>query len=248
MSKASPQLESSHPNHFADTRWSVVLLASEGNSPDSRAALETFCRTYWRPLYGFVRRSGWNCADAQDLVQGFLVDFLARNTLAEARPELGRFRTLLLACLKNYLANQAKRSRRVKRGGGQPHVPWEDVEVEAQVRHDLPAAMTPEEHYDREWALALLDLVFERLRRECENEGKGDVFERLRDFLSYRRTDLSYEEVGESLGKSAGNVRVIVHRFRKRFRDLLREEVGRTIFSPSDLEDEIKALIGTLSR
>ncbi len=248
MSTFQPSKEPSADSNFAETRWSVVLLASEGEAPASRAALETFCRIYWRPLYGFVRRSGWSCADAQDVVQGFLADFLARNALAKARPELGRFRTLLLACLKHYMANEVKHSRRLRRGGGKAHVSWDEIEDVAEIRLGSKEMMTPEEHYDREWALALLDRVLERLRGECEKEGKAEMFDRLRDFLSYRRTDLSYEQVGMSLGRSAGSVRVIVHRFRKRFRDLLREEVGRTIFSPSELEDEIKALIGTLSR
>ncbi len=234
-------------SNFASTQWSVVLSAAKDDPKISHDALETLCRAYWQPLYGYVRRSGRSREEAEDLVQGFFQGFLAHNSIAGADRQRGRFRAFLLACLKNYMLNEWNRERRQKRGGNATHLSldWRDAET----RYQLEPAETssPDRLYAREWALALLDQVLRRLREESASAGKPDQFDQLKAYLTVSKTNIPYEQAARDLNMTEGSVRVAVHRLRKRYRTILRDEVGRTLASREQLDDEMRALFAALS-
>ncbi len=228
---------------FATTRWSVVLAASQHHKPHSVGALEELCRNYWFPLYAYVRRRGHSPEDAEDSVQGFFARFLEKNYLRSLNAERGRFRAFLLAALKHYLANEWDRTQRLKRGGGATHfsLDWQTADNRFQV---AAAAASPDQEYDRQWALTLLAQVIARLQAEWEAEGKAQQFAQLRIFLEAGRGEPAAVEIAESLGLDAGTVRVTVHRLRKRYRALLREEICSTLADPTLVDQELRALFG----
>lgn len=237
---------------FATTRWTMVLGAASG-SDTTRAglALEELCRTYWRPIYGFVRRQGHSAHDAQDLTQEFFRRLLAGGSLGGVDPARGRFRSFLLASLKHFLANEWDKVRTLKRGGGVSLVPLEAADLAGDTDAEGgPAAgtgVTPERTFDRQWALALLDRVLARLREEHVAAGKTAFFEHLRPTLTADRTVLPYAVLGTQLGLSEGAVKVAVHRLRQRYRELLREEIADTVGSRSQVEEELRDLFAALS-
>lgn len=231
---------------FVTTHWSVVLAAARSDTTRAQEALATLCQTYWRPLYAYARRHTPSSEDAEDIVQGFFAFFLEKNRLGGLSSEQGRFRAFLLASLKNYLANERNRVHRQKRGGHATHLSldWQDAEHHYQL--DPADHLTPDRIYDREWALTLLDRVFQRLRAECAAEGKADQFERLKGHLTLDRTEIPYAEAAREIGLEEGAVRVMVHRLRKRYRNLVREEVGQTLATPGQVEEEMQALFMAL--
>lgn len=241
--------EGSNPSGygFDTTQWSVVLSAARSDPKTSHEALEMLCRAYWRPLYGYVRRSGRSREDAEDLVQGFFASFLEKKAVEDVDRERGRFRAYLLACLKHYMCNEWRRERSQKRGGNALHLPldWEDAE--ARYRLEAPQSLNPDRLYDREWTLTLIEQVLDRLQSEAEADGKGAHFEHFKKFLTFDRGEIPYDQVAVATNMSAGAVRVAVHRLRKRYRALLREEIGRTLSSHERLEEEMKALFAALS-
>jgi RNA polymerase sigma factor (sigma-70 family) len=232
---------------FATTHWTVVLAAGRRSTPESDRALEELCRTYWFPLYAYVRRRGRAKEDAEDLTQAFFAHFLARNDLARLDSERGRFRAFLLAALKHFLANEWDKSQRQKRGGGLPHLSldWQSADTQFQVAATSP--VSPDEAFDREWAVALLGKVIERLRVECAAEGKGAQFEELKAFLTAGKGEASYAEAARALGMEETAVRVAVHRLRKRYRELLRAEIAHTLADPSQVDEELRALFSAFS-
>jgi RNA polymerase sigma factor (sigma-70 family) len=227
---------------FATTHWTVVLAAGRRSTPQSDRALEELCRAYWYPLYAYVRRHGHSKEDAEDLTQGFFAAFLKRNYLGDVRSEKGRFRAFLLAALKHFLANEYDRASRQKRGGGQTplSLDWQDADTRYQI--DPPDQLSPDKLYDRAWATTLLEQVIGRLRAECVAEGKANAFEQLKPFLTVGKGDLPYAEAAASLGLNEGAARVAVHRLRRRYRELLREQIAQTLSDPADLEEELRAL------
>jgi RNA polymerase sigma-70 factor (ECF subfamily) len=227
---------------FATTRWTVVLAAGLRQTPQSDHALEELCRIYWFPLYAYVRRRGHAKADAEDLVQEFFARFLARNYLEGLSAGRGRFRAFLLASLKNFLANEWKKSRRLKRGGGEIllSLDWESADARFQVA--TTAEPSPDQAFDREWAVALLSRVLERLGTEYAD--KARYFEVLQPFLTAGKGTVSHADAGKALGMDDGAVRVAVHRMRKRYRQLLRDEISQTLTDPAMLENEMQALFG----
>jgi RNA polymerase sigma-70 factor (ECF subfamily) len=230
--------------NFATTHWSVVLAARRQHTPQSDAALEKLCRTYWFPLYAYVRRRGHSPEEAEDSVQGFFARFLEKNYLAGLDAERGRFRAFLLAALKHYLANEWDKSQRQKRGGGAKHLSldWESADTEfqlADVRH-----LSPEKNFDREWALALLAKVIRTMQAECEADGKAKHFEHLKIFLTAGRDDRPYTAAAQALGMDEAAVRTAVHRLRKRYRQLLRDEIANTLSDPAQVDEEMRALFG----
>jgi RNA polymerase sigma-70 factor (ECF subfamily) len=231
---------------FATTHWSVVMAAGKGDSPQAADALAQLCRTYWYPLYAYVRRQGHQPQDAEDLTQEFFARFLAKEYFGRADPALGRFRSFLLACLKNLLAEQGRQARRLKRGGGQTIVSWDSQTAEERYRLEPADPVTPEQLYDRRWALTVLETVWARLAREQSTAGKEPVFAQLKDYLWGQRHDTSYGEIAERLGLTEGAVKVTVHRLRRRLRDLLREEVAQTVASDEDVDEELRHLIGAI--
>jgi len=245
-------LTSEHSSHqsgapgdiFATTHWTVVLAAGKGHSPQSDHALEELCRMYWFPLYAYVRRRGHSKEDAEDLVQAFFARFLAKNYLDGLSVERGRFRAFLLSALKHFLANDWDKSQRQKRGGGAEHLSldWQTADTKFQVA--ATAEPSPDKAFDREWALALLGKVIERLQAECVADGKGKLFEQLKVFLAAGKGESAQSDVAKALGMEEGAVRVAVHRLRKRYRVLLRDEIAHTLADPAMVDEEMRALFG----
>jgi RNA polymerase sigma factor (sigma-70 family) len=248
LSAASSSQQTAAPGDvFATTHWTVVLAAGRRHTPQSDHALEELCRTYWFPLYAYVRRRGHAKADAEDLVQAFFARFLAKNYLAGLSEERGRFRAFLLAALKNFLINEWKHANRQKRGGGEIplSLDWETADTKFQVA--TTAEPSPEQAFDREWALALLSKVIERLQAECAADGKAKVFEQLKVFLAAGKSETAQGEVAKALGMEEGAVRVAVHRLRKRYRQLLRDQIAHTLSDPAMVDEEMRALFGAFA-
>jgi RNA polymerase sigma-70 factor (ECF subfamily) len=227
---------------FATTHWTVVLAAGRGGTPQANRALGELCRAYWFPLYAYVRRQGHPKEDAEDLTQGFFARFLERNYLEGLSSEKGRFRAFLLAAVKHFLANEHDRAGRQKRGGGVAalSLDWQDADTRYQI--DPADQLSPDKLYDRAWAMTLLEQVIARLRVECVAEGKAKVFEQLKPFLMAGRGDIPYAQAAARLGLNEGAVRVAVHRLRKRYRELLRQEIAQTLSDPAQIEEELRAL------
>jgi RNA polymerase sigma-70 factor (ECF subfamily) len=234
------------PRQFATTRWSVVLAAGNDESPGSREALARLCETYWYPLYAFARRWGHTADEAQDLTQGFFARLLEKHYLGDVRPERGRFRSFLLASLKHFLLNERDRVLAQKRGGGHVPVPLEIDTAEGRYRLEPSDTATPETIFERRWALTLLDRVGARLREEYAESDRKELFERLEGFLTGQSATPKYAEVGEALGMTEGAVKVAVHRLRRRFGEVLRDEIADTVADPADIEDEIRYLFKVL--
>lgn len=220
MAESSSAISSVAPQAFPNTHWSVVLTAGRSDTTRAHAALSRLCETYWYPLYAYVRRRGHSPEDAQDLTQEFFARLLARNTVAKADPERGRFRSFLLASLKNFLAHEWEKACAQKRGG-QARLISLDLDT-AETRYAQPIAPgdTPDKAFDRQWALALLDVVLGRLRKEYADGGRGSLFLTLKETLAGGRSEISHRELGDRLDMSEGAVKVAAHRLRQRYRGL----------------------------
>jgi len=244
MSSSSQSAGSGRCVVFATTRWSVVLAAAEtgGASGDAGTALAELCRLYWFPLYAFVRRRGHSPHDAEDLTQAFFVRFLEKNGLAAVNPDKGRFRSFLLASLKHFLANEWDRGQAQKRGGGESVLELDALTAEERYRLEPADALSPERLYERQWALSLLAQVLDRLEAEHAAAGKGVRFAEMKGFLTGEGTPDSYSTIGGRHGLSEGAFKVAVHRLRKRYRELLREEIARTVADPAETADELRRL------
>ncbi len=232
----------------------MVLSAGGSHSSKSRRALATLCENYWFPLYAFVRRAGHSAEDAQDLTQEFFVRLLAKNYLAVADRQRGRFRSFLLGAMKHFLAKQRRRQGAQKRGGRRTMLSLDFHGGEDRYGLIEPADnLTPERLYEKRWAMTLLDLVLGRLREEFRTTGKLELFDSLKQFLvgsgkgAGGTATPTYLDVGKELDISEGAVKVAVHRLRHRYRKLLKEEIARTIEGPETLEDELRALMAALS-
>lgn len=224
-----------------------MLAAGRRHTPQADHALEELCRTYWFPLYAYVRRRGHAKVDAEDLVQAFFARFLAKNYLEGLSEERGRFRAFLLAALKNFLINDWKKSQRLKRGRGETalSLDWETADTKFQVA--ATNEPSPDRAFDREWAVALLGKVIERLQAECAADGKAKLFEQLKIFLAAGKGEAAHAEVANALGMEEGAVRVAVHRLRKRYRQLLRDEIANTLSDPAMVDEEMRALFGAFA-
>ena len=230
------------------TRWSAVLLSAQSLAPGSDNAREEFCQLYWYPLYAFIRRRGYNADDARDLTQGFFLSILDRKTLKRASPEKGKFRSFLLGSLKNCLSNVYQHENAIKRGGQIDFVSVDFSDSEDRYSREPTDALTPEKIFDANWALTLLAQAIERLKAEYSAQGKGNIFETLRPFLdlSGAAQALSYEVASERLMVSSAGVKTLIHRFRKRYSEILREAVAQTVTDPSEIDDEIRSLCEAL--
>ena len=224
-----------------------MLAAGQRHTPESDTALEELCRSYWFPLYAYVRRRGHAKADAEDLVQAFFARLLEKNFLAGLNGEKGKFRAFLLAALKHFLANEWDKARAQKRGGGADHLSldWQTADTKFQVA--ATSEPSPDKAFDREWALALLARVIERLQSECEAEGRGKLFAQLKNFLMAGQGESAQAEVAKALEMEEGAVRVAIHRLRKRYRALLRDEIARTLADPAMVDEEMRALFGAFA-
>ena len=239
--------EASHPQVFVTTHWSVVLTAGRSDSTHARNALEKLCRTYWPPIYAFVRRQGNTPHDAQDLTQEFFARLLQNHYLGDVDRTKGRFRSFLLASLKHFLANEWDRANAQKRGGGQVLIPIDIKSAETSCGFEPADTMTAEKMFERRWALTLLELVLRRLREDFARDGKEKLFEQLKPTLTEASRSVRYAEIAARLGMSEGAVKVAVHRLRQRYRELLRAEIADTVASPGEIDDEIRKLFAALA-
>ena len=232
---------------FATTHWTAVLVAGRGDSRQATVALEELCRAYWYPLYAYVRRQGHSREDAEDLTQGFFARLLEKNYLEGITADKGKFRAFLLIAIKRFMANEWDRANRQKRGGGERplSLDWEDADSRYQIN---PAdQLSPDKLYDRAWAMTALEKVIIRLRDENTADGKAAHYDRLKPFLMVGSNDIPYAAAGAALGLSEGAVRVAVHRMRRRYRELLREEITQTLSDPAQADEEMQALFSALA-
>ncbi|MCX6924018.1 MAG: sigma-70 family RNA polymerase sigma factor [Verrucomicrobia bacterium] len=232
---------------FATTHWTVVVAAGRRTTPQSEQALEELCRTYWFPLYAFVRRRGHSPPDAQDLTQEFFARLLAKHWIESADREKGRFRTFLLTAMSRFLANEWDRAATQKRGGHAAHLPLDTETAETRYEADAALTLSPDRLYDRQWAMTLLDRALTRLRTEYERAGKTKEFAVLSPFLTAERGEIPYAAVAKQIGTSETTARQAVHRVRKRFREVFREKITQTVASPEEAEVEIRHLLAALS-
>ncbi len=244
---AQDQLGQSAGN-FSTTHWSVVMLAGQEGSPEAVAALEQLCHTYWYPLYAYCRRQGHMPPDGEDLTQQFFSVFLAKNSFAVATPDRGRFRNFLLTSFKHFLANEHQRSQTVKRGGRFAFVSWDEIEPEANYQNEPADGFTPEGLFDQAWAFTLLGKAMKSLKTEYASSGKSDVFDALQAFMTGEKTEITYEEIGATLQMSEPAVKMAVSRLRQRYGLMLRREVAHTVADPAWVEDELRHLVGIMSR
>ena len=226
---------------FETTRWSLVLAASDSGNPGARDALDALCRTYWPPIYAYLRRRGWDGRQAEDLTQGFFLKLLEHGGVGRARAERGKFRTFLLSSLKNYLADEHDRETALKRGGGTALLSLDACDDEVWLVREPSHDESPERLFDRRWASTVISRALERLEQVmCDSVGP-ERFAALRPFLAKGPTG-AYADVSRTLGIGESAVRVGVHRMRRQFGELLREEVAQTVESPADIEDELRHL------
>ena len=232
---------------FATTHWTVVIAAGKQRTPQSDVALEELCRTYWYPLYAYARRHGRTKEDAEDLTQAFFARLLQKNYFAGLDRERGKFRAFLLVALKHFLANEWDKSQRQKRGGGVTllSLDWQDADT--RYRIDPADNLSADKLYDRAWAMTLLERVVKRLGDESATAGKAKLFEQLRPFLMLGKRAMPYAQATAALGLSEGAVRVAVHRFRQRYRRLLREEIAQTLTDAARVEEELRSLFSAFA-
>jgi RNA polymerase sigma factor (sigma-70 family) len=230
---------------FATTHWSVVLEA-QGGSPAAQDALEKLCRTYWRPVYSFIRRQGVGIEEAEDLTQGFFALLLERRDFVAVRKEIGRLRSYLLTSLKHFLASQQRRAMAVKRGKGQYVVALEGVSATERADIEPADPLSADRVYERRWALTLMEQVLRRLKDEYRTAGNAALFDWLKQLLPDEPGAPSRAEIAARLGMTENAVRQALYRFRHRYQVLLREEIGHTVAIASDIEDELRHLIAVL--
>ena len=232
------------PVAFTTTHWSVVL-AAQGHSPAAQEALEKLCRTYWRPIYGFVRRQGVGPEEAKDLTQGFFALLLERRDLDAVRQEKGRLRSYLLTSLKHFLANEHNRAMAIKRGAGQRLIPLDDLRECEPVSLE-PSELAADQIYERRWALSVLDQVLARLGDEYRAAGNVGLFERLQKALTNEPDQATPADTARELGMTDSAVRQASYRLRLRYRQVLREEIAHTVMAPGDVDDELRHLVAVL--
>lgn len=238
---------------FVTTRWSLILSSLDGTGEESRAreALAQLCRIYWRPIFAFVCRRGRSPEDAQDLTQEFFLMILKGNLLQRASADRGRFRSLLLKSLQNFLIDAHTKAHARKRGGDVQFVSWDDWMAEAPSRLTLPAtaleSWPAERIFDVRWAATVAEQALRRLQEECESRGRRRVFDTLSGSLTAEREDVSYEQLARELGTGAAAIKRLLHQLRKRYRQLLRDEVAGTVEKPEEVEDELRYLVAALA-
>ena len=230
---------------FTTTHWSIVL-AAQGPSPAAANALEKLCRTYWRPIYGFLRRQGIRSEEAKDLTQGFFALLLERRDLNAVRKERGRLRSYLLTSLKHFLINERNRAAAIKRGQGQQLIPLEDLHERERISFEPADTLSADQIYERRWALSVLDQVLERLTDEYREAGNIRLFDRLQKSLTDDPDRPSIADTARELGITEGAVTQAFYRMRQRYRQLLREEIANTVLARGDIEDELRHLVAVL--
>ena len=235
------------PRSFVTTHWSVVLAAGQGASAGADVALEKLCRAYWWPLYAFVRRRGYEAHDAQDLTQEFFARLLARDSLRAVDRRKGKFRSFLLAALEHFLANEWRRAQTQKRGGKFSFVSIDDDSAEQPFLQVAASYLSPEQLFEQQWAITLLEQAVAKLREEFLTAGKQTLFDELKVFLTGEKHAISYAELATKLGMTEAALKMAVSRMRQRYGELLRAEIANTVSDPAKVEDELRALFAALS-
>jgi RNA polymerase sigma-70 factor (ECF subfamily) len=233
---------------FQTTNWSLVLAARDEPSTVGREALEALCERYWYPLYACVRAWGHDPDASRDLTQGFFALLLEKDYLEEVRPEAGRFRSFLLSSLRHFLSHEREKERALKRGGGTTPISLDSDTAENRFANELADDLTPEEVFERRWALTVLDRALDRLRLELEARGEPERFDRLKQFLTGERPHPSYRDVAAELAMTEAAVKAAVHRLRRRLGRLLREEIGETVAKADEVDDEVRFLLRVVGR
>jgi len=248
MSDKTPKCSTpSGAGQFATTHWSVILAAGDSASTQHEPALDTLCQTYWFPLYAYLRRRGYDTHQAEDYTQGFFAGILERKGLQRADPKYGKFRSFLLASLKNFLADEWDRARAQKRGGDKNVISL-DFDAAAS-RYDLEPAdrLSPEKLFERSWALTVLTRAMDRLKAESVASDKQRLFDRLKVYLAAEKDAVSYRDVAGELNMTEGAVKVAVHRLRRRYRELVRDEIAQTVTTEAQVDEEIRDLFAALA-
>lgn len=243
MNGPDEQPGSRNDARFTTTHWSVVLAAGRRDTPESADALEALCRTYWHPIYAYVRRHGHSPEDAQDLTQEFFARLLQKNSIARAEPGRGRFRSFLLGALKHTLADEQAKAEAKKRGGRQTFLSWEQIDAEERFRAEPSDRLSPDQVFDRRWAVTVLEQATRRLRAEYSAPDRTTVFEELKGYVTGAPVASSYAQAAARLGLSESAVKSAIHRLRQRYHALVRAEVAHTVSNPQELEDEIRYLM-----
>jgi RNA polymerase sigma-70 factor (ECF subfamily) len=233
---------------FSTTEWSLVLAAGDSQAPDSREALASLCRSYWYPVYAHVRQLGEPRDRAENLTQGFFAHLLENRALSVATPDKGRFRSFLKGVLRHYLSHEWRRQRAQKRGGGQRPLALDYAQAESDYRLEPADDQTPESAFEQRWARTLLSRVLDQLRGQMEGETGRARFRRLEPLLTGTSAGRPYKQIAAELEMSESAVKVMVHRMRRRFGELLRREVARTLNDPDDVDEEIRYLFDLLVR
>jgi RNA polymerase sigma factor (sigma-70 family) len=233
---------------FHTTRWTLVMASARDQSQTGQAALAALCQIYWYPLYAFARRRGYSPPDAQDLTQGFFLHILEHRALSRVDQLKGKFRSFLLACFQNYLSVETQRARALKRGGQCQLISLDLETAENRYRLEPADYLTAEKIFEARWALTLLDHAKTVVRQEYVSRGKESVFDLLRGFIGIMESEpeASYEEAAKELGVSVGTLKTLVHRLRRRYLAVVREEIARTVSNPAEIEGEIRALCDAL--
>ena len=238
----SPPLQ----REFATTRWSIVISAGRTSTPDSKQALESLCETYWYPLYAYVRRRVPNVDEAHDMTQAFFAELLERNYVGTAEPQRGRFRAFLITAFKHFLSKQWEKAKAQKRGSGRIPLSLDFDSADSTFRIEADSGRTAEQLYDQQWAIALLGRILERLEVESQQAGKGNRFAELKGFIIGDHSGATYAAVAKNLGMSDAAAKKSASRKRRRFGQLLREEIAHTVGRPDEVEDEIRNLFAIL--
>jgi RNA polymerase sigma-70 factor (ECF subfamily) len=247
MQETGPKAAWERPGEwFATTHWSVVVAAGDSESPQAAEALQRLCQRYWPPIYTFIRRRGYRPEEAQDLTQEFFARFLESGSLKTADKAKGKFRTLLLTAVTRFLAKEWERARAQKRGGGVVPFSLEQMAAEEQSRFEPAEHTTPEKMFERRWAEALLETVLGNLRREFELAGQSQRFELLKPWLTSERPAAG-TELAAQLGLSESSVYSAIHRLRRRYGELLRDEIAQTVTNREEVEEELRHLLQVLS-
>jgi RNA polymerase sigma-70 factor (ECF subfamily) len=231
---------------FATTHWSVVISAGRNSSPDSERALASLCETYWHPLYAYVRRRVADASEAQDLTQAFFAELLEKNYVGLATPDRGHFRCFLLTALKHFLSKAWEKARAQKRGGGRAPIPLDFESADSRICIEPFSRLTAEQLYDRQWAVTLLGQIMLRLEAEYKGAGKAQQLEELKGFLIGDHTDVTYSQVATRLKTTEAAAKMAASRMRRRYRQLLREEIAQTVAGPEEVDDEIRNLFAIL--
>lgn len=227
---------------LSTTQWSSIILLKDLKNPEAQIALANLFKKYWTPLYIYVRRKGYNVEDSQDLVQGFFTDLIEKEYLKKADKEKGRFRSFLLSSMNHYLINEWDKKKALKRGGDKIILSLDFEEAEGNYKKEPSSSLSPDKIYERQWVVSLLNMVLDKLKQEFTENGKEQVYEEIKGCMTYEDTDTTYSEIAQKLGMSEGAIKVTIHRARKRFKELLHNEIMQTVANPNEIDDEIRYL------